>query len=305
MKDARDWVAHLEAHLPLALSGEDPEGVHQVRVAGRRLRAYLELLGFRVLKDDLRFLVRQAGRVRDLEVALGRPLPEGFREHLRAELAEARRSLVALLRSPWMGTLLRALRHLPPWTKGRLGSGLGACRSAWRPAFWSLGRSQAWSAFTLTAGPSGGCATPRSSWPFCQAGEGPAGGFGGGKRPRGAQGPPSGLPPPPGGPRGPELPGGVGKRLGGRYPEGPRGPRPRVHPSGLGVGPPGVEGPEPGSFLALMGLHPGQDLIQESYGLQHMGSLVDHDALRPGRQGGVGKLRPLLSLPLQGKAVLS
>jgi CHAD domain-containing protein len=49
MKDARDWVAHL----PLALSGEDPEGVHQVRVAGRRLRAYLDLLGFRVLKDDL------------------------------------------------------------------------------------------------------------------------------------------------------------------------------------------------------------------------------------------------------------
>jgi CHAD domain-containing protein len=119
MKDARDWVAHLEAHLPLALSGEDPKGVHQVRVAGRRLRAYLDLLGFGVLKDDLRFLVRQAGRVRDLEVALGRPLPEGFREHLRAELSEARRSLVALLRSPWMGALLRALRHLPPLDKGQ------------------------------------------------------------------------------------------------------------------------------------------------------------------------------------------
>ncbi len=54
-----------------------------------------------------------------------------------------------------------------------------------------------------------------------------------------------------------------------------------------------------------MGLHPGQDFIQEGYGLQPMGSLVDHDALRPGRQGAVGKLRPLLSLPLQGKAVLS
>ena len=119
MKDARDWVAHLEAHLPLALSGEDPEGVHQVRVAGRRLRAYLELLGHRILRDDLRFLVRQAGRVRDLEVALGGPLPEGFREHLRAELSEARRSLVALLRSLWMGALLRALRHLPPLDKGR------------------------------------------------------------------------------------------------------------------------------------------------------------------------------------------
>ena len=136
MKDARDWVAHLEAHLPLALSGEDPEGVHQVRVAGRRLRAYLDLLGFRVLKDDLRFLVRQAGRVRDLEVALGRPLPEGFREHLRAELSEARRSLVALLRSPWMGALLRALRHLPPLeqkrARGRLARLEGRLKGLWR-----------------------------------------------------------------------------------------------------------------------------------------------------------------------------
>ncbi|WP_448566935.1 CHAD domain-containing protein [Thermus sp.] len=124
MREARGWVEHLLAHLPLALSGEDPEGVHQVRVAGRRLRAYLDLLGFRVLKDDLRFLVRQAGRVRDLEVALGKDLPQGFREHLEAELKEARRSLVALLRSPWMGALLRALRHLPPLDEKRAGKRL-------------------------------------------------------------------------------------------------------------------------------------------------------------------------------------
>jgi CHAD domain-containing protein len=119
MKDARDWVAHLEAHLPLALSGEDPEGVHQVRVAGRRFRAYLELLGHRILRDDLRFLVRQAGRVRDLEVALGWALPQGVRGQLEAELKEVREALSGLLLSPWMGALLRALRHLPPLDKGR------------------------------------------------------------------------------------------------------------------------------------------------------------------------------------------
>ncbi|WP_117237801.1 CHAD domain-containing protein [Thermus sediminis] len=118
MRDARAWVEHLEAHLPLALSGEDPEGVHQVRVAGRRLRAYLDLLGWRVLQDDLRLLVRRAGRVRDLEVALGGELPTGFRVHLEAELGEARRTLRQLLLSPWMGALLRALRHLPPLGKG-------------------------------------------------------------------------------------------------------------------------------------------------------------------------------------------
>jgi len=119
MRDARDWVAHLEAHLPLALSGEDPEGVHQVRVAGRRLRAYLELLGHRILRDDLRFLVRQAGRVRDLEVALGWALPQGVRGQLEAELKEAREALSGLLLSPWMGALLRSLRHLPPLDKGQ------------------------------------------------------------------------------------------------------------------------------------------------------------------------------------------
>ena len=119
MRDARDWVAHLEAHLPLALSGEDPEGVHQVRVAGRRLWAYLELLGHRILRDDLRFLVRQAGRVRDLEVALGWALPQGVRGQLEAELKEAREALSGLLLSPWMGALLRSLRHLPPLDKGQ------------------------------------------------------------------------------------------------------------------------------------------------------------------------------------------
>jgi CHAD domain-containing protein len=126
MKDARAWVAHLRAHLPLALSGEDPEGVHQVRVAGRRLRVYLDLLGYRVLREDLRRLVRGAGRVRDLEVALTAPplpegasLPPGLKAHLERELAQARALLPALLASPWMEALLRALAALPPLERPR------------------------------------------------------------------------------------------------------------------------------------------------------------------------------------------
>ncbi|BDG20277.1 hypothetical protein TthSNM11_24800 (plasmid) [Thermus thermophilus] len=119
MRGPAPLLDHLLRHLPLALSGEDPEGVHQVRVAGRRLGVYLYLLGFRVLRDDLRLLVRGAGRVRDLEVALSRPLPEGFGAHLREELRLARRELEALLRSPWLEALVRALRVLPPLHRGR------------------------------------------------------------------------------------------------------------------------------------------------------------------------------------------
>ncbi|TBH17278.1 CHAD domain-containing protein [Thermus thermamylovorans] len=120
MRGVGEWVAHLRAHIPLALSGEDPEGVHQVRVAGRRLRVYLDLLGWRLLQDDLRRLVRGAGRVRDLEVALTGPsaLPPGFRAHLAEELRLARANLPGLLASPWTEALLRALAVLPPLDAG-------------------------------------------------------------------------------------------------------------------------------------------------------------------------------------------
>ncbi len=119
MKGPGPLLDHLLRHLPLALSGEDPEGVHQVRVAGRRLEVYLYLLGFRVLRDDLRRLVRGAGRVRDLEVALSRPLPEGFSAFLREELRRARGELAGLLASPWLEALVRALGVLPPLDRGR------------------------------------------------------------------------------------------------------------------------------------------------------------------------------------------
>lgn len=132
MKGSEAWVRHLRAHLPLALAGEDPEGVHQVRVAGRRLRVYLDLLGWRVLRDDLKRLVRGVGRVRDLEVALSAPswlapqqggegsgLPQGFRRFLEGELHLAREALPPLLASSWTEGLLQALAVLPPLEERR------------------------------------------------------------------------------------------------------------------------------------------------------------------------------------------
>lgn len=109
------WLDHLRQHLPIARQGQDPEGVHQVRVAIRRLRVWLRLAGMRVLEDDLAWLVRAAGEVRDLEVLLQRPdLPKAFRKWASSRLAGARSTFIPILDSPRLAGLLQALAYLPP-----------------------------------------------------------------------------------------------------------------------------------------------------------------------------------------------
>lgn len=109
------WLLHLTEHLPLAREGADPEGIHQVRVAVRRLRVWLELADLGVLEDDLAWLVRGAGRVRDLEVLLGHPrLPKAFGDWAKEQLGEARRELTPMLDSARLKGLLRALSALHP-----------------------------------------------------------------------------------------------------------------------------------------------------------------------------------------------
>ncbi|MDX2008164.1 MAG: CHAD domain-containing protein [Meiothermus sp.] len=108
------WLEHLRQHLPLARSGNDPEGVHQVRVAVRRLRVWLELGGYKTLEPDLAWLVRGAGGVRDLEVLLGSPdLPKAFRGWAEGRLEEARGQLVPMLDSGRLEGVLQALDNLP------------------------------------------------------------------------------------------------------------------------------------------------------------------------------------------------
>jgi CHAD domain-containing protein len=109
------WLAHLRKHLPIARQGQDPEGVHQVRVAVRRLRVWLQLAGMRVLEDDLAWLVRAAGQVRDLEVLLLHPdLPPAFQKWARVRLKQARTEFIPVLDSPRLAGLLQALSILPP-----------------------------------------------------------------------------------------------------------------------------------------------------------------------------------------------
>ncbi len=108
------WLQHLRQHLPIARAGQDPEGVHQVRVAGRRLRVWLRLAGMRTLDDDLAWLVRSAGEVRDLEVLLQTEFPQAFREWAQSRLNTAREKLLPVLESKRLEGLLQALSLLPP-----------------------------------------------------------------------------------------------------------------------------------------------------------------------------------------------
>jgi len=97
-------TGRLIAHLPMARTGREPEGVHQVRVATRRLRAELKVLGpalrpkpIEELRSDLRWLGRSLGPKRDLDtvtellvVPVDRDGAVGVTLALRSSLAEAR-----------------------------------------------------------------------------------------------------------------------------------------------------------------------------------------------------------------------
>jgi len=109
--------------------GENPEDVHQMRVATRRLRSHLRTFRSLVdekwaneLRDGLRWLGDVLGAVRDAEVLLDRlehkvarlpsidrPAAEKLLDHLRADLDRRRVRLLDALRSPRYLTLLDQL----------------------------------------------------------------------------------------------------------------------------------------------------------------------------------------------------
>jgi inorganic triphosphatase YgiF len=109
---------HLTANQLAAERGADPEGVHQMRVGARRLRSALRLFDewlpprvARSLSDELRWLARELGQARDLDVFLdetlgpilaGRPEDAGLaalREAALATRSDAYGAVRAALRS--------------------------------------------------------------------------------------------------------------------------------------------------------------------------------------------------------------
>jgi len=115
-RQARACLWQMRANEHPVLDGSDPEGVHQMRVAIRRMRAlvtafkaYVDAEVFTYLRDELRWMQQQLGSARDLDVFLAEthaPLSERLpsteslarmkdaAERLRAEAyAEARKAV--------------------------------------------------------------------------------------------------------------------------------------------------------------------------------------------------------------------
>lgn len=114
------WREALLERIDVAREGRDSEGVHGLRVACARLDVYLRLLGWRVLRADLRWLRRAASAVRDLDVLLAQnDTPDVFRVALAAQREPAREQFLAVLAHERCGALLDALEELPPLTFAR------------------------------------------------------------------------------------------------------------------------------------------------------------------------------------------
>jgi CHAD domain-containing protein len=123
-----EQVRELLVHGEVALADEDREGVHQLRVAVRRLRAVLKSWAVDVgLRDELRWFFGELGPVRDLDVLLDRLRTDtdGFSADelaaigrlltgLAAEREVARRRAAKALRSKRYARLLTALGAATP-----------------------------------------------------------------------------------------------------------------------------------------------------------------------------------------------
>lgn len=109
------WLRHLKRYLKVARVGIDPEGIHQVRVATRRIDAWLVLGGWRVYRDDLRWLRDRASAVRDIDVLLTRKgLPRSLRSALMARRRQAHAEFILACDAARLAALVVGLSAVRP-----------------------------------------------------------------------------------------------------------------------------------------------------------------------------------------------
>jgi CHAD domain-containing protein len=131
MVNLRRYLAAWYLHEPGARLGDDPEELHDLRVAGRRLDAILRQFQsslpaeFLKLRTTLKTVLSALGHARDLDVALSelrnfsRKLPkadrvgmEPLKEHLMSERGRARAQMLSVLDSVWVQRNLQELAVL-------------------------------------------------------------------------------------------------------------------------------------------------------------------------------------------------
>lgn len=149
-------IAQLQANESGTLAGEDPEYLHQSRVALRRLRSAFSVFRpafppepMQALLDEIRWLDRALGPARDWDVFVTSTLPplrNAFGEHaglahiaqhattLRAQATDAAREALASTRYTRLLLQLIALFHREPWRTGD-DAAAAAQRAAPLPAF--------------------------------------------------------------------------------------------------------------------------------------------------------------------------
>ena len=128
MANLRRYLAAWHLHEPGARLGDDPEELHDLRVAGRRLDAILRQFQsflpaeFLKVRATLKTVLSALGHARDLDVALSelqdfkRQLPksdrvgiEPLKEHLISERTRIRAQMLRVLDSTWVQSNLQEL----------------------------------------------------------------------------------------------------------------------------------------------------------------------------------------------------
>jgi CHAD domain-containing protein len=92
---------------------DEAEAAHALRVSTRRLDAWLALAGLHTLRDDLRWLRRAAGPIRDLDVVLQRAESRGHVRHAQERRPEEHAALVVALDEARTSALLGAIARMP------------------------------------------------------------------------------------------------------------------------------------------------------------------------------------------------
>jgi CHAD domain-containing protein len=118
------WLERLRRALEDARGRDEVEGVHQVRVATRRLDVWLRLAKRRALRDDLAWLRRSASHVRDLDVV---------------STLTARGAMLVEWSSARLPGLCDALEAMPPLTEERARRGLSKLARKVREAETAIG----------------------------------------------------------------------------------------------------------------------------------------------------------------------